>query len=61
MQLWDNIQQWTNNNKLGINLVLINLIKIHGYLINDQNFWPLNLILMITRKYIFWSAKKTIN
>ena len=57
MQLWDNIQQWVNT-KLGINLVLTNLMKLHGYIITDQNFWPLNLILMITRKYIFWCAKK---
>ena len=57
-QLWDNIQQWINN-KLGENLVLTNLMKLHGYLQNDQKFWPLNLILMITRKYIFWCAKKT--
>ena len=57
-QLWDNIQQWINN-KLGVNLVLTNLMKLHGYLLNDQTFWPLNLrlILMITRKYIFWCAK----
>ena len=59
-QLWDNIQQWINN-KLGENLVLTNLMKLHGYLQNDQKFWPLNLILMITRKYIFWCTKKPIN
>ena len=56
MQLWVNIQEWIIN-KLGINLTLTNLMKLHGYLINDQKFWPLNLILMITRKYIFWCAK----
>ena len=56
MQLWVNIQEWIIN-KLGINLILTNLMKLHGYLINDQKFWPLNLILMITRKYIFWCAK----
>ena len=33
-------------------------MKLHGYIITDQNFWPLNLMLMITRKYIFWCAKK---
>ena len=55
-QLWDNVQQWINN-KLGVNLVLTNLMKLHGYLLNDQNFWPSNLILMITLKYIFWCAK----
>ena len=55
--MWDNIQQWINN-KLGENLVLTNLMKLHGYLQNDQKFRPLNLILMITRKYIFWCAKQ---
>ena len=43
-QLWDNVQQWINN-KLRVNLVLTNLMKLHGYLINDSKFWPLNLIL----------------
>ena len=56
IQLWNNIQQQINN-KLGINIVLTNLMKLHGYIISDQNFWPLNLILMISRKYIFWCAK----
>ena len=41
-QLWDNVQQWINN-KLRVNLVLTNLMKLHGYLINDQKFCPLNL------------------
>ena len=55
-QLWDNIQQWMNN-KLGVNLVITNLMKLQDYLLNDQTFWPLHLILMITWKYIFWCAK----
>ena len=41
-QLWNNVQQWINN-KLRVNLVLTNLMKLHGYLINDNKFWPLNL------------------
>ena len=32
-------------------------MKLHGYLINDNKFWPLNLILVIALKYIFWCVK----
>ena len=24
----------------------------------NEHFWPLNLILLVTRKYIFWCSKK---
>ena len=55
-QLWDNLMQWINN-KIGLNFKLTNLTKLMGYLANDQHFWPFNLILMTTRKYIFWCSK----
>ena len=33
-------------------------MKILGYLFRDVNFWPLNFVLLITRKYIFQCSKK---
>ena len=56
-QLWENVEQWINN-KLGLQ-ILTNHMKYLGYFIYryDQNFWPLNLVLMTTRKYIFWCSK----
>ena len=29
-------------------------MKILGYLTFDMHFWPLNFLLLTTRKYIFW-------
>ena len=56
IKLWENVRQWISN-KLGFNLIITKLVKILGYLTNDENFWALNLILMVTRKYIFWCSK----
>ena len=52
----ENVRQWTSN-KLGFNLIITNLMKILGYLSNDLNFWPLNLILVVTRRHVFWYLK----
>ena len=56
-QLWDNVQRWVRM-KTGVNITLTPTMKIIGYMIKDRNFWPLNLILTTTRKYIFWCSKK---
>ena len=48
-------------NKLGFNITLATQMKILGYLVRDKNFWPLNLILMTTRKYIFWCLKNNFH
>ena len=56
-QLWDNVQDWIRN-KLGINITISKSMKILGYLFHDVNFWPLNFVLLITRKYIFQCSKK---
>ena len=34
-----------------------NKLKSCGYLIQDQKFCPLNFILVIARKYIFWCSQ----
>ena len=56
--LWENVEEWIKN-KLRINITLTTSIQLLGYLIKDQHFWPLNLILMTTRKYIFWCSKNS--
>ena len=56
IQLWENVRQWISN-KLGFNRIITKLMKILGYLTNDESFWALNLILMVTQKYIFWCSK----
>ena len=49
-QLWKNIQQWMKN-KIGVNITSTRTMKILGYLVRDENFWPLNVVLIPTRKY----------
>ena len=57
-QLWNDIQNWINH-RISVNLTLTSQMKILGYLKNDQHFWPLNFIIMTTKKYIFYSTKKS--
>ena len=57
MELWNNIQQWLSN-KIGENIILTDLMKLMGYVKKDNKFWPLNLILLCTRNYIFWASRK---
>ena len=54
--LWQNLRNWIAN-KIGVNITLDSVTKILGYLQFDQYFWPLNFILIITRKYIFWCCR----
>ena len=43
---------------MGINMRLPPILKILGYIVNNENFWPLNMVLMTTRKYTFWCSRK---
>ena len=57
--LWDNMRQWVSN-KTHIYIKISKIEKLFGYLIQNQHFWQINFILLITRKYIFrCSQKKT--
>ena len=56
-ELWNNIETWLKN-KTGIPLVFTAKMKILGYLIYDQFFWPINFILLISRNYIFQTSRK---
>ena len=31
---------------------------LRGYLVNDQFFWPINFILLISRNHIFQTSRK---
>ena len=55
--LWENLKQWLFI-KIHIQTETSNILKLFGYLIQDQNFCPLNCILLIARKYIFWCSQK---
>ena len=54
--LWTDIKQWIKR-KVNYRLHMTQITKIFGYFIQDQNFKPVNFILLISRKYIFWCAQ----
>ena len=55
--LWENLAFWINST-LFIGIDLTKIDKILGYAKTDTKFWPLNLILSVTRHYIFTCAKE---
>ena len=55
--LWQNVQNWINS-KIKIQIILDDTMKILCYHIQDEIFWPLNFILLITRYYIFTCIKQ---
>ena len=55
-ELWNNVKNWLKNS-ISYVLDLNRIIKILGYTINDENFWPLNFLLLIVRNYIFNCSK----
>ena len=59
-ELWHNVSQWIAR-KIGFQLELTNDEKILGYYKTNQNFWPLNFVTLITKKYIYWCSCKEMN
>ena len=57
--LWSSVLEWIKE-KINQNYVLGEVNKLFGYLVQDQNFLPMNFILLLTREYIFWCAKKKL-
>ena len=53
--LWQQIQEWIHN-KVGINVTLLPMHKILGYTDYNDNYTPLNFLLIVTGNYIFTSA-----
>ena len=58
-ELWGNVVHWIEN-KIGFHLRMSDSYKILGYLTMDKNIWPINLILLVTRKYIFWCSRNSL-
>ena len=54
--LWTDIKQWIKR-KVNYQLHMTQITKFFGYCIQDQTFKPVNFILLICRKYIFWCAQ----
>ena len=55
-QIWKNLQIWIRS-ILKINIQLTNYTIIMGYQYQDQNFVPINTVIMKTKYYIFCCAK----
>ena len=56
LDFWKNITIWFEL-KLSIKVKFSDIELIFGYQNYDQNFWPLNFILLIARQYIFHCSK----
>ena len=57
--LWSSVLEWIKE-KVNQNYVLGEVNKLFAYLVQDQNFLPMNFILLLPREYIFWCAKKKL-
>ena len=55
--LWKNICTWVES-KINVKINFTHAVKTLGYFTQDEHFWPLNFILIVTRKYIFTCSKK---
>ena len=57
--IWLKIKNWINT-ELGIHLDFSTSTIILGYLNSDSNYVPINLIILVTKYYIFYCASKNI-
>ena len=55
-ELWSNICSWIKN-VINVDVCLSSLDKILGYVSSNNNFIPLNFIIIYSRKYIFWCTR----
>ena len=55
--IWQNIELWISN-KVGIKLKVTDSMKILGYIERNKDYWPINLVILVTKKYIYWCSKK---
>ena len=55
-ELWINILSWIEH-KLSVKLEFDTVAKVLGYPTQNEHFWPLNFVLMITKQYIFSCRK----
>lgn len=60
IQLWHNIEQWILM-KIGVSFNFSNDVKILGYRKMDNNFWPVNFVILMTKKFIFKCAYKELS
>ena len=59
LTLWNKLSIWINE-KSRITVDFNTEMVILGYLEMDENYIPLNIIILITKSYIFWSSRNKI-
>ena len=59
-ELWLNVKTWITS-KLGINIDLDITTKMLGYTVQDENFWPLNFVILCVKYHIFLCAQSSKN
>ena len=58
--LWNDLKLWIEN-RVRINITWDNKLIILGYLLKDKKAVPFNTLILTTKSYIFWCARKKIN
>ena len=59
-ELWKNVSIWIEK-KLQVGITLNDNVKILGYHVHNEHFWPVNFVLMISRYYIYICSKRRFN
>ena len=58
VNIWEQLDLWIQN-KVGYKLNLNCQDKILGYLKFDSNYVPINIIILVTKSYIFLKARNS--
>ena len=58
-ELWQSITQWFRN-KTGINVRFETLVILLVYQKLDSIYWPLNFVILLTKRYIFTCTHQKI-
>ena len=59
-QLWYNVEKKWILMKVGVHLNFPNGLKFLGYRKMDSNFWPINFLILMTKRYIYKCAYKEL-
>jgi len=57
--LWHSAEQWIFN-RTRLQITFDDKTKIFGYNYKNQNFTPINTILLVIKSYIFWCSRNNI-
>ena len=57
VDFWKNVSNWITR-RLHLHIQFSESMKILGYHIQDENFWPINFVLLLSRWYIYQCSRK---